>query len=263
MQNFRFKKSLGQNFIKDDSIVEKMVNEGKLLSNSIVIEVGPGEGILTKQLSKSCAHVLCYELDLELEYHLIELQKKLGNVDVIFGDFLDRNISEDIAKYKYEHIYFVSNVPYYITTPILMKIIESNVNFEKVIIMVQEEVGERIAASFGHKAYSSLTVFLNYFYDIKKLFKVNRHEFIPIPNVDSEVVMLTKKDKELEVVDKDFFFGLVKDSFKFKRKNLRNNLKKYDLEIIENVLRRHNLSLMSRAEQVPIEVFAELSNELK
>lgn len=261
MEDFNFKKKYGQNFLKDKNKVKKIVDSANIKDNSLVIEVGPGGGILTTELSLKADNVLCYEIDLELK-PILENKFSKNNVKIIFDDFLNRNIENDIEKYNYDNLYFISNVPYYITTPILMKLINSSLNFDKIVIMVQEEVGERFSAKPNSKDYSSITVFLNYYFDVKKEFKVNRLEFNPVPNVDSEVISFTRKKELLKLKDKELFFKLVKDSFKFKRKNIRNNLKGYNLDIIDRVLKSNNLDLTSRAEQLPIEVFVEMSNEL-
>lgn len=262
MDDFKFKKKYGQNFLKDDRIVEKIVTLSDIEDDSLVIEVGPGKGILTRQLSKAAKNVICYEIDMQLEGYLINLSKELSNVEVVFSDFLDVDLAKKVSDYKYKHLYFISNVPYYITTPILMKLINSGLNFLKIVMMVQEEVGERFSATPGKKAYSSITVFLNYYYEIKRLFKVNRSEFIPVPNVDSEVIMLTSREDKIALKNKDLFFEFVRSSFQYKRKNLRNNLKKYDLKKIEEVLVKYGYSLNSRAEEIPVSVFAEIANSL-
>lgn len=262
MGDFKFKKKYGQNFLKDDRIVEKIVTLSDIEDDSLVIEVGPGKGILTRQLSKAAKNVICYEIDMQLEGYLINLSKELSNVEVVFSDFLDVDLAKKVSDYKYKHLYFISNVPYYITTPILMKLINSGLNFGKIVMMVQEEVGERFSATPGKKAYSSITVFLNYYYEIKRLFKVNRSEFIPVPNVDSEVIMLTSREDKIALKNKDLFFEFVRSSFQYKRKNLRNNLKKYDLKKIEEVLVKYGYSLNSRAEEIPVSVFSEISNSL-
>ena len=261
MEGFNFKKKYGQNFLKDKNKVKTIVDSANIKDNSLVIEVGPGGGILTTELSLKADNVLCYEIDLELK-PILENKFSKNNVKIIFDDFLNRNIENDIEKYNYDNLYFISNVPYYITTPILMKLINSSLNFDKIVIMVQEEVGERFSAKPNSKDYSSITVFLNYYFDVKKEFKVNRLEFNPVPNVDSEVISFTRKKELLKLKDKELFFKLVKDSFKFKRKNIRNNLKGYNLDIIDRVLKSNNLDLTSRAEQLPIEVFVEMSNKL-
>lgn len=262
MEKFIFKKKYGQNFLKDINKVKRIVECANIEDNSLIIEVGPGGGILTTELSLKADNVICYEIDLDLKNILENKFKNYDNVKIIFDDFLNRNIENDIENYNYDKLYFVSNVPYYITTPILMKLINSNLNFDKIVIMVQEEVGNRFSAKHNSKDYSSITVFLNYYFDVKREFKVNRLEFNPVPNVDSEVISFTRKDKLLDLKDKDLFFKLVKDSFRFKRKNIKNNLKNYNLNKIEKVLLKNNLNLSSRAEQIPIEVFVDVSNEI-
>ena len=208
MEKFIFKKKYGQNFLKDKNKVKKIVDSANIKDKSLVIEVGPGGGILTTELSLKADNVLCYEIDLELKSILVNKFSN-SNVSIIFDDFLNRNIENDIEKYNYDNLYFISNVPYYITTPILMKLINSSLNFDKIVIMVQEEVGERFSAKPNSKDYSSITVFLNYYFDVKREFKVNRLEFNPVPNVDSEVISFTRKDKLLELKDKDLFFKKV------------------------------------------------------
>lgn len=262
MADFNYKKKFGQNFLKDNRIVSKIVSETNIPSNTLVVEVGPGKGILTKELSKVAKNVICYEIDEELEGYLVSLQKELRNVKIIFSDFLTRDISKDLGSYKYENLYFVSNVPYYITTSILMKIMSSKNTFDKITMMIQKEVGDRFSAKPGTKAYSSITVFLNYYYDIKKLFNVSRNEFVPVPNVDSVVVSLTAKKDKKSLKNEKHFFELVRESFKFKRKTIRNNLKKYDLNIVESVLGENGFSLSSRAEELPLDVFVQISNAL-
>ena len=248
--------------MKNDVIVDKIVEYSGIKSRTLVVEVGPGSGALTKKLAKVSKQVVCYEIDEDLEIKLINIQKDFPNVIVYFSDFLEREIEKDLKEYEYDYLYFVSNVPYYITTPILMKILNSDLKFEKVVMMVQKEVGERFSAKVGTKAYSSITVFLNYFYNIKKLFTVNRKEFIPVPNVDSEVISFELKEKREKLINSELFFQLVRDSFKFKRKTIRNNLKKYNLVIIEEVLQRYGLNLNVRAEQIPYTVFIDICNSL-
>ena len=262
MRDFNYKKKFGQNFLKDNRVVERIVRESEIPANTLVVEVGPGKGILTREIAKVAKNVLCYEIDEELEDSLVKLQHDISNVKVIFSDFMSRNIEKDLSDYDYENLYFISNVPYYITTSILMKIMNSESTFNKITMMIQKEVGDRFSAKPGSKAYSSITVFLNYYYNIKKMFNVNRNEFIPVPNVDSVVVSLTLKDEREFLKNESHFFELVRDSFKFKRKTIRNNLKKYDLDIVGNVLEEFGFSLNSRAEQLPLEVFVRISNEL-
>lgn len=259
---FEFKKSFGQNFLKDYNIVQKIVRSADIKANSLVIEIGPGGGALTQELSKFANKVLAYEIDTRLESILDVNLKSCNNVDIIYDDFLNRDLKQDLLNYTYEHLYVVSNLPYYITTPIITKIITEEINVEKIVVMVQKEVGDRFGAKPGSRDYNSLTVFMNYYFDIDKLFIVNRNSFIPKPNVDSIIISLTKKDSIFKVVDRDLFFKLIRDSFKYKRKTLRNNLKGYNLEIVEKVLVNHHLDLSVRAEQLPLNVFVDISNEL-
>jgi len=261
-KDFNFKKKFGQNFLKDDSIPRKIVEHANILDDSLVIEIGPGAGALTKILGCKAEHVLCYEIDDSLE-DILDLELiNYDNVDIIFDDFLNRDVKKDIEKYSYSHLYVVANLPYYITTPIVTKIVEEGIDVEKVVIMIQKEVADRFAAKPNSKEYGSITVFLNYYFDIKKEFLVSRNCFVPKPNVDSIVISLNKKKEMLLVNDQELFFKLVRDSFHFKRKTLRNNLKGYDLEKVEDVLKEYKFDLSVRAEDLPLEVFVKISNNL-
>lgn len=159
-------------------------------------------------------------------------------------------------------MYVIANLPYYITTPIIIKLIEDDLNVDKIVVMVQKEVGDRFKATPGSKDYSSLSVFLGYYYNIKKLMDVSRNVFIPKPNVDSIVVEFSKKNSLLYLKDTQTFYKLIRDSFKQKRKTLKNNLKDYNLIKIEETLKKYNFDLTVRAEQLPIEVFIDISNSL-
>lgn len=260
--DFNFKKKYGQNFLKDDTIPKKIVEYADILEDSLVIEIGPGAGALTKILANYAKQVLCYEIDNSLESILDQELSCYSNVDIIFDDFLNRNINKDIETYSYSHLYVVANLPYYITTPIVTKIIEDNIGVEKVVIMIQKEVADRFAAKPKSREYGSITVFLNYYFDIKKEFVVSRNCFIPKPNVDSIVISLTRKNELLNVQNLELFFKLVRDSFRFKRKTLKNNLKTYDLAIIEQVLKEYQFDLNVRAEELPLKVFVDISNNL-
>ncbi|MBE6146780.1 MAG: ribosomal RNA small subunit methyltransferase A [Firmicutes bacterium] len=261
-KDFQFKKKFGQNFLKDDSIPKKIVSYSDISEDTLVIEIGPGAGALTKELVKRAKMVLAYEIDTSLEDVLREKFGDTSNVDFIFDDFLNRDVSKDIEKYSYKNLYVVANLPYYITTPIIVKLIEENILIDKIVVMVQKEVGDRFSALPGNREYGSLTVFLNYFFDVKKLFLVGKNCFIPKPNVDSIVVSFNRKNELLDLKDKEKFFKLVRDSFQYKRKTLRNNLKNYDLDKVSLTLKKYNLDLQVRAEELPLEVFVDISNNL-
>lgn len=262
MEQFQFKKKFGQNFLKDDSIPSKIIFYSQIPEDTLVIEIGPGAGSLTKQLANHSKQVLAYEIDTSLEEVLDQNLVSYSNIQIIYDDFLQRNIREDLKDFQYKHLYVIANLPYYITTPILMKIIESGIIVDKIVVMVQKEVGDRFCAKPKSRNYGSITVFLNYYFEINKLFVVSRNCFIPKPNVDSVILSLTRKEEILHVTDFSLFSKLVRDSFQYKRKNLRNNLKSYNLVKIEKVLRKYNYQLTSRAEELPLEVFVEISNNL-
>lgn len=258
----KFKKKFGQNFLKDINIVKKIVRSAEIDGKSLVIEVGPGGGIMTRELSIVADNVLAYEIDEDLKE---EHAKRLGdrdNITILFQDFLDSDIVKDVEKYDYDKLYFVSNVPYYITTPIILKLIENGLRFEKIVMMVQKEVGDRFSTKSGNKEYGSITVLLNYFYNIKKEFFVSRKQFVPEPNVDSVIISFSEKSDKLPLNDFKFFEKLVRDSFQYKRKTLRNNLKGYDLDKVSKVLEKYGKDLNVRAEALDVEVFVEIANEL-
>ena len=259
-ENFNFKKKFGQNFIVDKNIIESIISKSNIDKDTLVIEIGPGAGSLTSELGKVAGQVIAYEIDKEVKPIL---EKNIEeNTEIIYEDFLKRNVKEDLKKYNYSKIYVVANLPYYITTPIIVKLIEDKLNIDKIVVMVQKEVGDRFKAKPNSKDYNSLSIFLNYYYTVEKLLDVSRNVFIPKPNVDSIVVSFTKKENKIKVDNEQIFFKLVRDSFKQKRKTLRNNLKGYDLEKVEEVLNKHNLNLTVRAEALPIEIFAEIANNL-
>ena len=259
MNNFNFKKSLGQNFLIDDNIKRKIVSSSTISEDSLIIEVGPGNGAITKLLVNFNVPVIAFEIDTRLKDELNKIEG--DNLTVIYEDFLKVNLKEILKDYKYKKLHLIANLPYYITTPIILKVINEAM-IDEMIIMVQKEVGERFKALPNTKAYNSLSVFLQYYYDISKVTLVSKNSFLPRPKVDSIVVKFTKKKELLKVKNRNLFFSLVKDSFKQKRKNLRNNLKNYDLSKIECSLKELNKDLTYRAEQLSLEDFVYISNSL-
>lgn len=259
---FKFKKNFGQNFIVDENIIKAIISKSKIDQDTCILEIGPGAGSLTYHLAKVSKIVVCYEIDLTLKKILDRNLSNFNNIDIIYEDFLKANVKDKLTKYKFKKLYVVANLPYYITTPIIMKIIEDELPVDKIIVMVQKEVGDRFKAQIGTKDYSSLSVFLNYYYDIKKLMDISKNVFIPKPNVDSIIVQFTKKKELMDLKDKSLFFKLIRDSFKYKRKNLRNNLKNYNLDIISEVLKKYNYDLSVRAEYLTLEMFVDIANHL-
>lgn len=259
---FVFKKKFGQNFLLDQNILNNIVALGNITKETLVIEIGVGAAALTKKLSEKAKIVVGYEIDTTLKEPLSLILDDYNNVDIIYDDFLNRNIKNDIKKYNYKNIMVVANLPYYITTPIITKFIEEKIDVQKIIVMVQKEVADRFSAIPGTKSYNSLTIFLNYYFDIKKAFIVSRNVFYPKPNVDSAIVVFERKDKKIIVKNEEVFFKLVRDAFVQKRKTLKNNLKGYDLEKIKKILNSFGKDINCRAENITINEFAEISNNL-
>ena len=260
MGEFKHKHSLGQNFLKDTKVLTSIIDSVDVKEDDLIIEIGPGQGALTKYLKLFHANLRCFEVDKRVEKYLNKFVDDKTNI--IFNDFLKVNLEDEIKDIKFNDLYVIANLPYYITTPIIDKMISSPLNVKAMVLMVQNEVADRLCAKPGSKDYGSITVYLNYYYNVSKLFFVSRKAFDPVPKVDSAVIKLEKKDKELELINKKVFFDLVRDSFLMKRKNLRNNLKKYDLDKINNVLSKYNLDISCRAEQLSLECFVDIANEL-
>ena len=260
-ENFNLKKKFGQNFIIDENIIDSIINKAEIDATTLVLEIGPGAGSLTYKLAKKAKNILCYEIDVTLKEILKNNLQEFNNVDIIYEDFLKADVINQIKKYNFEKLYVVANLPYYITTPILIKLVEDQITVDKIVVMVQKEVGDRFKAKPNSRDYNSLSVYLNYYFNVKKLLDVSRNVFIPKPNVDSIVVEFTKKERK-KLKDEQLFFKLVRDSFKQKRKNLRNNLNGYDLDKIEEVLKKYNFDLTTRAEQLDIDIFIDIANNL-
>ena len=257
--NFNFKKKFGQNFIVDKNVIENIINKSNIDKDTLVIEIGPGAGSLTNKLGEVAKNVLAYEIDESVKPIL---EKNIhSNTKIIYDDFLKRNVIEDIKEYNYKKLYVVANLPYYITTPIIIKLIEDKIDIDKIVVMVQKEVGNRFKAKPNTKEYNSLSIFLNYYYNVEKILDVSKNVFIPKPNVDSIVVSFTKKER-IKLKNEELFFKLIRDSFKQKRKTLKNNLKGYDLNKIEEILNKYNLDLSVRAEAIPIDIFIAIANNL-
>lgn len=260
MKNFEFKKSLGQNFISDENIVNKIVDRAMIDKDTLVIEIGPGAGSLSKKIVPLAGYAILYEIDKRLKEILERELAMYDNYKIIFNDFLLQNVKKDIEGYKYGKIYVVANLPYYITSPIIIKLLKE-IYPDRIVIMVQEEVALRLSAKEGSRDYGMISCLLGSKYNITKLFKVNRGSFQPVPNVDSAVIMLDKHN-DYVINDIDKYERLLKDAFQFKRKNLKNNLYNYDLVKIGEILNKYNLSLTNRAEEIPIKVFVEIVNNI-
>lgn len=258
MEKHVFKKKFGQNFLQDQSVLKRIYESITPTEKDLIIEIGPGSGNLTKWLKKYGSKILCYEIDTSLKETLSKLED--DKLQVIFNDFMESNIKEDIKEIEFNDVYIIANIPYYITTPIIKKITFSGINPKNITLMVQKEVADRLSSKPGTKEYGYITVLLNYFYNIKKLFNVSKNCFYPAPNVDSAIISLSPTDNEK--INFELFDKFITDAFQFKRKNLRNNLKKYNTDTIEEVLKKYNFNLSNRAEEIPLKVYIEIVKEL-
>ena len=262
MYKFDYKKNLGQNFLQDKNIIDKIVNAPDYGDNNLVIEIGPGAGALTKELLKKVDRAILYEVDTRLEKILNKELSTFVNYELIFDDFLNRDVNKDISKYDFDNLYIVANLPYYITTPIITKIINDEIPTNEIVIMIQKEVADRFSAKPGSKEYGQITVFLNYFFDIDNVCNVSKNCFFPKPKVDSAVIKMKRKESNDYIKNFDVFNKLVKDSFRFKRKTIKNNLVGYDLDIISNILTKYGFDINTSSENIPYNVFVEIANEL-
>lgn len=257
MEKHNFKKKYGQNFLRNDAILDRIVSSFECDKQAKIIEVGPGDGALTKLLVKKEVPVFSFEIDESLKQYLNKIDN--SNLNVIYGDFLEVKLNEYFS--EDDKLYVIANIPYYITTPIITKFIEEKYIPEVMVLMVQKEVAERLSAKPKTSSYGAITAILNYYFDIEYLFTVDRKEFYPIPNVDSAIIRLSKKEQNL-VCDFEKYKKLVNDAFKQKRKNLKNNLKSYDLAKIEEILNKYNFDLTNRAEDLSHKIFVEITNVL-
>lgn len=262
MYNFDYKKSLGQNFLKDNNVIDKIVSTINYEDNNLVIEIGPGSGAMTKELLKRVDFAILYEIDTRLEKILFKELSDYVNYELIFDDFLKRNIGNDLSKYNYDNLYIVANLPYYITTPIINKIVSDKIPVKEMVIMVQKEVADRLSSKPGSRDYGQITVFLNYFFEIEKVLTVSKNCFVPKPKVDSAVIKMKRREQKELVKDEEFFEKIVKDSFRFKRKTIKNNLSNYDLKKIDIILNKYGFDINTRSECIPYYVFVEIANEL-
>ena len=268
--DFSFKKSLGQNFLIDSNILRKIIEYAHIDKTSGVIEIGPGIGSLTEQLAISAKNVVAFEIDQRLIPILEDTLSAYDNIEVINQDILQVNLTEIIENHfsSDQVIHIVANLPYYITTPILMGVLQQRTSIESMNVMLQKEVAERMAAKPNTKAYGSLSIAVQYYTEASIVMDVPKTVFIPQPNVISSVLRLVRRDQPLvQVHDEDQFFALVQASFKHRRKTLRNNLQTYykgtfDKAQIDAFLQKVTIDGTRRGESLTIEEFARLANTI-
>lgn len=262
--NLNAKKKFGQNFLTDQGILSKIVDAAKITKNDAVIEIGPGLGSLTEHLCERAGFVLAYEIDTEL---LDVLRKNLIgflNYKIINEDILKADVAVDIKEYlsKYENIYVVANLPYYITTPIILGLLSKNLPIKRYVMMMQLEVALRICGKPQTKDYNALSVMIAYKGIAKKEFNVPRTVFIPAPNVDSAVVSLEVYDEmPIKALNDETFYKLLRVSFTQRRKTLYNNLiAEYDKNFVNQMLTALNINPSIRAEALGLNDFIALSD---
>lgn len=269
---FTFKKSFGQNFLTDTNILQKIVDTAEIDKGVNVIEIGPGIGALTEFLAENAAEVMAFEIDDRLIPILAGTLARFDNVQVVNQDILKADLQTQIQAFKNPDlpIKVVANLPYYITTPILMHLIESKIPFAEFVVMMQKEVADRISAMPNTKAYGSLSIAVQYYMTAKVSFIVPRTVFVPAPNVDSVILKMVRRDQPVvSVQDEDFFFRVSKVAFVHRRKTLWNNLtshfgKSEDTKAkLEKALEIAKIKPTIRGEALSIPDFASLADALK
>ncbi len=269
--NLKPRKSLGQNFLVDSNILDKIVRVADLDRETGVIEIGAGLGALTEKLVEHAGRVVAIEIDRELVNILEARFAEEERVVIVNQDILqialERIIEQELSQFK--KIKVVANLPYYITSPIIIKLLSEESKFDSITIMVQKEVGERLTAKPGCKEYGSLTAYVNYYATAEIAFSVSRHVFLPKPQVDSAVVQLVPSTKRIvEPVSEELFFLVLRASFKHRRKTLQNNLRmelgsKITRDEIQQALDAAGIEGIRRAETLDVTEFIVLSNEIK
>lgn len=261
---FKFTKSLGQNFLIDDSVLEDIVEGAEICKDDFVIEIGPGVGTLTRELLKRAKRVCAIELDSDLIPILQKELKDFDNFILINKDALKVDFNEIIGEEK--SVKLVANLPYYVTTPIILKLLTGGYPFKSLTIMIQKEVAERIDAVPGGKDYGSLSLLVQYYCNTKIIRKVAPSSFIPQPKVDSMVINLERLDTpRVSVKDEKLFFDLIRDSFNMRRKTLSNALKNIKLskEDMAKAFEIAGIDPKRRGETLSIEEFARLADVIK
>ncbi len=261
--NFKFTKSLGQNFLTDYTVLEDIVEGANITENDYVIEIGPGVGTLTKELLKRAKRVTSIELDSRLIPILESELSSYENFSLINKDALRVNYRELIGEEK--SVKVVANLPYYVTTPIIANLLNNKLDIKSITIMIQKEVAERINGEPSTKEYGAFTLLAKYYCDTKIIRSVPPSCFIPSPKVDSIVIRLDKLDKpRVEVKDEKLFFNIIRQSFNMRRKTLWNSMKAIGLskELQEKAFEDAGINPTRRGETLTIEEFATLSNKI-
>lgn len=253
-------KKLGQNFLINEEIVNNIIYCADISKEDTIIEIGPGLGTLTSKLAEYAKEVIAIELDDNMIKVLSERFSLYDNVKLIHGDVLKTDLKELIGDKN--SVKVVANLPYYITTPIVMMLLEQKLKIKQVTVMVQKEVGQRFTALPNGKEYGAITVSINYYSEPSIVIDVPRNNFMPIPDVDSCVVNLKIREKHIELKSEKTFFKVIKAAFSQRRKNIGNSLVGVGLskDEVKTMLETLDIDVNLRAENLPIETFAQIAD---
>ena len=265
--DFHFKKQFGQNFITDDALLQNIIDAAEITNDDVVVEVGPGAATLTYAMAKQAGTVIAIEIDNDLEPNITERMADCDNFHLVMGDALKIDLDALVAEKtgKRQSFKVVANLPYYITTPLVMHFLEQSFSIDRIVIMVQKEVADRFAAEPGTKEYGSITAALNYYGDVQYAFTVPRHLFLPQPDVDSAVVDIRPwMEKTVVATDEKLLNQLIRAAFNMRRKTLNNALKPLgiDKEILFAAMEQCRISPTLRGEVLSIADFVHLANAI-
>ena len=265
--DFRHSKSLGQNFLSDKNIIDAIIEGSEIGAEDLVIEIGPGMGVLTAAAAECASRVVAVEIDRHLIPILTETLENYDNVEIINADVMKTDLSEVVEKYRTSgKVRIIGNLPYYITTPIVMKLLEERVPADSITIMMQKEVADRIKASPGSKTYGALSVAVGFYCTVRHIANAPKEVFVPRPKVDSTVIRLdVRQEGPVELVDEKLFFETIKKGFGQRRKTLLNSLtgiRGMPKESIAAVLADCGIDFRRRAETLSMSEFADLANEI-
>lgn len=265
--DFRHSKSLGQNFLSDKNIIDAIIEGSEIGAEDLVIEIGPGMGVLTAAAAECASRVVAVEIDRHLIPILTETLENYDNVEIINADVMKTDLSEVVEKYRTSgKVRIIGNLPYYITTPIVMKLLEERVPADSITIMMQKEVADRIKASPGSKTYGALSVAVGFYCTVRHIANAPKEVFVPRPKVDSTVIRLdVRQERPVDLVDEKLFFETIKKGFGQRRKTLLNSLtgiRGMSKESIAAVLADCGIDSRRRAETLSMSEFADLANEI-
>ena len=269
--NIRANKSLGQNFLINQDVVNSIIDSSNITKEDLVIEIGPGLGTLTRFLLEKANKVICVELDKNMIKILNDRFKLYDNIEILNNDILKTDLNKIIKQEKQnneiKNVKIVANLPYYITTPIIMKLLESNLDINSITVMIQKEVADRLIEIPGGKNTGAITYAIYYYCTSEKILEVENNSFIPEPEVTSEVIKLNiRKNPPIEVANKKLLFDIIKKAFMQRRKTLLNSLVNSKVFLNKEdgikILNELNIDINIRPEKLTLDDFAKITNKL-